>query len=470
MGLKRVLSYCNVLLFLGLAGVASAVDGSVDEAAIKGLTSTVGAAFEPNLGQTDPSVDFLARGHGYAVFLRPNGAVLSLTGAADAYSAIAVEFVGGSPSAAPEAGALLPGTADYMLGSDRNQWVKGVPRHDSITYRNVYPGVDTVYYSQEGRLEYDLCVQPGADPGQIRIRFNGADTVRIDDAGLLTVLVNGGEVYQHMPEIYQVVDGARRAVCGHYVPLGDHEVGFELGAYDPTLPLIIDPVLYYSSYLGGSAVDSARAVQIITDAGTPQTHFAIVVGSTASTDFPSIPSTTRPGGTDAYVMLFKLEETSANCLTYSAYIGGPSTDVATCVATASSTDLLVAIGGVTNSTSGFIGQLNNASIQQSPVRTDGFIAVFRHPGTRTRWSSIRTIRATSAALRTTASMAFFTRLLPKSPPSWGTPSPPTSRSRRPPRTSRPTPARADKTVFSRRWAKAPRPPRTPHSWASTMVR
>ena len=149
----------------------------------------------------------------------------------------------------------LPGKSNYFIGNDPAKWRTNIPTYAKVKYEGVYPGVDLVYYGNQGQLEYDFVVAPGADPGLVTLAFEGAREVHIDARGELVLGVEGGEVRQHKPVVYQEVAGVKQEVAGRYVMKGTRQVGFRVAAYDPSRPLIIDPVLVYSTYLGGSGGD-----------------------------------------------------------------------------------------------------------------------------------------------------------------------------------------------------------------------
>jgi hypothetical protein len=150
----------------------------------------------------------------------------------------------------------LPGTSNYLIGNDPSRWHTDIPNYARVEARGVYPGVDLIYYGNQSPLEYDFHVAPGADPGAIRLSFPGAESATIDDRGNLVLETVGGVVVQQAPVLYQESAGVRQPVSGHYVLEREGRVGFAMGSYDQSRPLVIDPILSYSTYLGGSSSDS----------------------------------------------------------------------------------------------------------------------------------------------------------------------------------------------------------------------
>jgi hypothetical protein len=228
-------------------------------------------SFEANQGQTDPQVRFLSRGQGYSLFLTDSAAVLALSRpnprpnngsnaiAAKANAAkpaqsdvVRMELAGANPAAHVAGAEQLPGIANYFLGKDPSSWHTNVPTYAKVNYSSVYPGVDLVYYGNQRQLEYDFLVAPNANPKQVRLHFAGAKRLSVKPDGDLTVTARHGEVAFHKPAVYQTVNGQRHAVEGRFTLLAGNKVGFLLGNYDHCRELVIDPVLVYSTYLGGS--------------------------------------------------------------------------------------------------------------------------------------------------------------------------------------------------------------------------
>ena len=297
-------------------------------------------SFEANHGQSDSTVKFLSRGSGYSLFLTSTEAVLVLsqseadesrTASRVARTAVRARhrksavvrmtLVNANPHAQATGRDELPGKSNYFIGNDPAKWRTNIPTYAKVKYEGVYPGVDLVYYDTQGQLEYDFVVAPGADPRLVTLAFEGAREVHIDARGELVLDVEGSEVRQHKPVVYQEVAGVRQAVAGRYVMKGTRQVGFRVATYDPSRPLIIDPVLVYSTYLGGSGFDLSYRIAV-DGAGS-----AYVTGETASTDFPTTAGaaqTTYAGGTwDVFVT--KLDATGSARL-YSTYLGGSFSD------------------------------------------------------------------------------------------------------------------------------------------------
>ena len=150
-------------------------------------------------------------------------------------------------------GDLLPGKVNYFIGSDPKNWRTDVPSYARVKYAGIYPGVDLVFYGNQHRLEYDFVVAPGADPKAIELSLKGAQKLWINSKGDLILSISGGQVALQKPVIYQIVKGDRRAIQGSYLVARNQSVSFAISDYDKSAPLIIDPVLNYSTYLGGSA-------------------------------------------------------------------------------------------------------------------------------------------------------------------------------------------------------------------------
>lgn len=283
--------------------------------------------FEANHGQTDGRVKFLSRGTGYGLYLTATEAVVALGGGGNSAAAVRMKLAGSNPDPRVEGIEELPGRSHYFVGSDPSKWRTGVPSYRRVRYESVYPGVDLVYYGNQRRLEYDLIVAPGADPKTIALEFEGAEKIAVASDGDLVLTTSAGELRQQKPFMYQEVGGARREVAGGYRLEGD-EIGFEIGAYDRSLPLVIDPVLIYSTFLGGSGSDVARAI------AADASGNAYVIGETLSTDFPSA-NPQRPANLRGDVFVTKLDA-AGSTIVYFTYLGGSGGELGNGIAVDSS--------------------------------------------------------------------------------------------------------------------------------------
>jgi hypothetical protein len=285
--------------------------------------------FEPNVGQTDSAVRFVCRSLNYAVFLRPGEATFR-----SGSSVLRMTFIGANRDANFEGLGPLNSPVHYLLG-DSESWHRDVPMYTRLEYRNVYPGIDVEFYGDPlGRLEYNLILHSQADPAQIRLRFEGPDRVQTDRNGDVVLRAQEGEWRHTKPKVYQVQNGARREVSGRFAARGPDEAGFDLQGYDPSLQLVIDPVLIYSTYLGGSGEDAATSVAVDI-AGN-----AYFTGWTESLNFPETTGARlgAPYGIDVYVA--KL--TPAGGLAYLTYIGGSGQDQALGIAVDGSGSAVIA--------------------------------------------------------------------------------------------------------------------------------
>ncbi len=217
-------------------------------------------SFERNQGQSDDAVQFLSRGKGYTLFLTPTQAVFSLRNTDKNTSVLRMNLVGADANAQLNGEQELQGKVNYLVGNDRSKWRTDIPTFRKVHYDDVWPGVDMVWYGTQTELEYDFVVKPGAEVSQIRVAFEGAEKMRLDDQGNLLITSNGEEVKHSAPVVYQ--EDGRVSVLGKYVIKGTNEIGFELGDYDHSKPLVIDPVLIYSSYIGGDSSDEGLAVAV----------------------------------------------------------------------------------------------------------------------------------------------------------------------------------------------------------------
>jgi uncharacterized protein (TIGR03437 family) len=261
-------------------------------------------SFEPNRGQTDARVQFVSRGAGYAIFLSPASATFSLHRPATAVrrdprgehltaeaAVVRMDLLGANADVVMQPQDKLPGTTNYLMGSTRTKWSTNLPTYAKTRARNVYPGIDLVYYGTQGQLEYDFVLAPRAEPSMIRLRFVGARPV-IDASGDLVLALRGtdsqNDIRFRKPVLYQQVEGVRRHVNGRFIIAGDHEVGFEVSRYDHSRELVIDPELVYSSYLGGSNISQINAMAV-NAAGD-----IYVTGNTEAINYPTTTGVIQP--------------------------------------------------------------------------------------------------------------------------------------------------------------------------------
>jgi hypothetical protein len=251
-------------------------------------------AFEENHGQAPAGVSFLSRTRSGIVLLRPGSVALE----SDEGKTIAMRFVGAGVPSAPKGEQKLPGITSYLVG-DADDWIRGVPNYASVRYASVYPGIDAVFHGNQKHLEYDFVLRPGADPGRIRIAFEGVERVVIDAQGDLVLTAARGTMKQRKPKIWQTGRHGRREVSGRYVLSGAAEARFEVDPYDPLQTLVIDPVIEYSTYFGSTRDDRAQAV------ATDSTGAVYIAGSTATGSVSwGFVSKVNPAGTAVVYTVF----------------------------------------------------------------------------------------------------------------------------------------------------------------------
>ena len=296
--------------------------------------------FEPNRGQTDPSVQFTARGSGYGLFLTADEAVLSLGGSKGLAGVVRMKLSGANSNPRVEGRELLPGKSNYYLGNDPSKWQVGIPQYSRVHYSQVYPGIDLVYYGHQGQLEYDFEVAPDADPRLVELSFAGSRKLELQSGDLL-IATKAGEVRLQAPRVYQEIAGARKPVEASFT-LAQNRVGFALGNYDHSQTLVIDPVLTYSTYLGGAGVEFLPSIAVDS---APNIYLS---GATTSTDFPL--STTPFQGTlkgTSNVFVTKIDPTGTT-LVFSTYLGGSGADTSAGIAADAGGNAYIA--GTTTST------------------------------------------------------------------------------------------------------------------------
>jgi uncharacterized repeat protein (TIGR03803 family) len=361
-------------------------------------------SFEVNQGQVDSRVHFLSRGRGYSLFLTDSTAVLALTkdavpehqtDATDSRHAgpeapsnahrtdvVRMELTGASRHPQVEGGDRLPGVASYFIGKDPANWRGGIPTFAKVQYTGVYPGVNLVYYGNQRRLEYDFLVASGANPKQIRLRFAGARKLKLDADGNLQVMAADGSIAFQRPLVYQVDGSRREPVEGRFSLLANNSVGFDLGKYDHARPLVIDPVLVYSTYLGGTnggdfGGDYADSIAV-DGAGN-----AYVTGQVDSTNFPVTQGSYQIVNTGENIAFVAKLNAAGTQLLYSTYIGGPNgDDYGTGIAVDASGDAYV-----TGATGGGFPMTLGAFQTVEAGYTDTFVAKLNRTGTGLLYST-----------------------------------------------------------------------------------
>jgi hypothetical protein len=351
-----------LVVTLGAASLVMAGEPQTAGASRAPMFANLPLYFEVNRGQADRTVQFLARGQACQFFVSPTEAILSLrkmdvapavpllAGVKGGFSratigrptpnpsqegsavrplsvssrAVRLQFVGANPSARVTGEGELPGKINYFIGNDPAQWHTGVSTFTRLRVEEIYPGVNLVYYGNQQRLEYDFVVAPHADPAAIAIRFDGPEKIRVDARGDLVLSLGQDEIRQPKPTIFQDVRGVKKEISGGYQLTDQRTVTFKIGDYDRTLPLVIDPVLSYSTFLGGSASDTAWAVAVDTNG------FVYVAGETSSAQLatPGAFQTNNAGVNirgDAFVAKF---DNTASSLVYLSYLGGQLDDSA----------------------------------------------------------------------------------------------------------------------------------------------
>jgi hypothetical protein len=295
-------------------------------------------SFEINRGQADPRTKFLAHASGYGISLNATGVAMAF-GVAPCIKApeqfagtkqgtcnpenavLRMEFAGASPTARPVGEHPSTRQSNYLIGNNPGKFLTHVKHFDRARFIQVYPGVDVEYYGAHGQLEYDLLIAPGANPQRIAPHFEGVEKVALDAEGNLLLQFAQRQIVQHKPLAYQIQNETRVPVPARYVLKEGSRIGFQLGAYDRTKPLVIDPVLDYSTYLGGSSADTGASIAIDFQGRV------YVTGITASVNFPTSGSSSiLRGNSDIFITRLN---PSGNAIEYSTFIGGQGNEEGT---------------------------------------------------------------------------------------------------------------------------------------------
>jgi hypothetical protein len=317
----------SVSLFAVFACAVSGLTAAPPDAGLargQAALSRLPLRFEANRGQWRPPVQYAARGGGYDLWFTAQGPSLRFGGS----QAIDISLVNGNPQPVIEGLDALKVHTNYMVGARAN-WHTDVPNFARVEYWQAYPGVDVIYYGSHDQLEYDFVLAPGADPGLIHMRFSGGGRLRVTRDGDLVLESPSGRMTQKRPLIYQESAGGRREIGGRYVLLARDTVGLKVDGYDKRRKLVIDPILAYATYLGGTLQDQINAVQL-----TSNGHL-YMVGQTATQDIQAINGAydnNNFGLIDIFLAIVDTTKAGGDQLIYFSYLGGSSDDIPLAVA------------------------------------------------------------------------------------------------------------------------------------------
>ncbi|MGV3719337.1 MAG: fibronectin type III domain-containing protein [Actinomycetota bacterium] len=263
--------------FLGAKGKAPLPAGPTNEQKqnVHAVMQRLPLTFQENRGQAGGNVKFLTRGAGYTFWMSPTSTTLALaklggaqaknTGGRQPASVVRMRMVGADKNARISGAGAPQGHTNYLIGPDSKKWVRDIPNFSKVRYDEIYPGIDLEYYGNQQELEHDFIVSPGTDPKAIRLAYDGTTGVKITADGELHLETPNGVIEQKKPVSYQTVDGKRRPVESRYTLLAKNEIAFEVGDYDQSKPLVIDPVLRYCTFVGGSHDDYGFDIAIDAD-------------------------------------------------------------------------------------------------------------------------------------------------------------------------------------------------------------
>jgi hypothetical protein len=348
--MKKLFTIGAVVLCGHIAGASHAqASDNVDRAWVTQNLTSMPLAFTQNMGQWDERALFRADAGGATMWITTEGVYYQFTRRIERPDAdqdssgsdlafegrnprgfdtepdsietlvIKAAFVGANLTPAVTGSNPMEYKCNYFLGNDPANWRTDVPNYEAIVLEEVYPGIDLTYYGNGHQMEYDFVVSPGADYSQIQIQYEGAEGLAIADDGALVATTAWGEIKELAPVVYQEIGGSRRPVASEYVVQSDRTFGFRLGKeYDRAFPVVIDPVLVYSTYLGGGSLDRSEGIAVDGSGN------AYVTGETYSSDFPmQNPYQPTLHGSDAFVTKFS---TDGSNLIYSTYLGGTEAD------------------------------------------------------------------------------------------------------------------------------------------------
>lgn len=282
--------------------------------------------FEKNEGQIDSRFKYLTRCPGHVLYFAPNEVFISLSKnkTGGMFSALNIQFVNANPHSLIKGIDEQACKSNYFIGNDTAQWRRSISNYAKISYQNLYPGIDAIFYGNARQLEYDFYIAPGVNPKHVHMHLEGAKKLSIDIEGNLQIVMGDEQIVQmKKPLIYQELAGGNKvSVPGEFVLLAAHDVGFVVSEYDTSKQLVIDPILTYSSYLGGNGSDNGLSIAVDSEGN------AYVTGFTGSSDFPTTSGVYQSelgAGAVQNAFVTKFNPTG-NALIYSTYLGSTGTD------------------------------------------------------------------------------------------------------------------------------------------------
>lgn len=326
--LRKYRSYYLLAIFIILTAASALIirptrPAHAPQPPLKKAYARLPLSFEANEGQFDAQVRYSSRGKDYSVYFTDNAIHFALK-----RTAMKMALSGANPAPIITGVERLNGKSNYFIGNDAGKWRTGIAHFNKIRYQEVYPGIDLIFYGNQQQLEYDFIVAPGSDPAAIAINFSGADRLSIDEDGALLLKSGAKTLRQHKPIAYQLTDDGKEIVAANYTITDSHTVAFQLAAYDASQPLIIDPVLSFSTYLGGSGSEVPESAFDVAVDGSGN---IFVTGLTDAADFPlANPLQGEPAG-NADIFVTKIAADGSE-LIYSTFIGGDMFDMGSSIA------------------------------------------------------------------------------------------------------------------------------------------
>ncbi|MEX2303040.1 MAG: SBBP repeat-containing protein [Bryobacterales bacterium] len=289
---------------------------------------------ESSQSKTEPGMArFVARGRGAAISLGSESVMLQLQrpaspSATPRAAAIRMTLPGANLGVEPVGVDQLPGRTHLLVGNDPARWRRNIPQFAKVRYEQVYEGIDLLFYGNPDLLEYDFEIAAGADPGVIRLAFEGARRMHVDEEGDLVLETAAGPLRHRRPRAYQTIAGAQMTVQAGYELESKNTVRFRLGEYDHGRPLVIDPVLVYSTHLGGLRTELGHSIAVDAEG------CAYITGQAVSPEFPRTPGFPEPNhldGETSYAFITKLNPSGTQII-YSSLLGGADYDIGNAIA------------------------------------------------------------------------------------------------------------------------------------------